>query len=139
MEIKKAWERMKKQIKKETGISYGFSMTARQIKNGTATLCLSNTMSYEAEIARAEASDKEVQGFKSWSDEEKRERHEYYLRLIKQLKGRKAKYGTKDEEARQTTERIVNSKAFKEFKEEVGEVTYGIEEANNCYYIRFNY
>ena len=54
-EIKKAYQKMSKQLKK-AGLNYTCVMNARQQKLRTATICFMFVKDYEAEIARAKAS-----------------------------------------------------------------------------------
>lgn len=139
MEIKKAFEQFKKELKKETGISGGFTMTAKQIKNRTATYCINNAIPFEMEIERELNSDKKVQAYESWSKEMKADFHERTENLVARYEARLKKYGTKQREAAEITKQVVNSKAFKKFSEQLGNVEYNNEEMNGCYYIRFNY
>jgi hypothetical protein len=139
MEIKKAWEQMKKDIKKELGISGGFTMTAKQIKNRTATFCICNVIPYEEEIERLQRTMEKVQGYTTWTDEEKARSKERDLQTLAVYEEGLAKYGTKENEAETVTAQIVNSKAFKKFQEEVGAVEWNTEQMDICYYIRFNY
>lgn len=139
MEIKKAWEQMKKDIKKELGISGGFTMSAKQIKNRTATYCINNVIPFEDEIAREKKTDAMVQGYDTWTAEEKARSHARSLETIEAYERRLAKFGTKENEAKYYAEQIVNSKAFAKFQQEVGNVSWNIEQMDICYYVRFNY
>ena len=140
VDIKKAWEQMKKDLKKETGISGGFTMNARQIKNRTATYSVCNNKTYDEEIAYFEKQCAKVQTYTSWTDEEKAGCAARTAETVKAIQERKNKYGTKENEARYYEELIVNSKAFKKFEEAVGEVKTNIETIENFVYtIRFFY
>lgn len=139
MEIKKAFEQMKKDLAKEVGISGGFTMSAKQIKNRTATYCVCNNIPYEEQIAREKASDERVQGYTTWTDEEKANSHARSVETVKRYEARLAEFGTKENEAKVKMERIVNSKAFKKFSDEVGGCECNIEQMDIAYYIRFNY
>ena len=54
-EIKKAFQKMSKQLKKQ-GINYTCVMNCRQMELGTATICFGYIQDYEAIIAKATAS-----------------------------------------------------------------------------------
>ena len=140
VDIKKAWEQMKKDLKKETGISGGFTMNARQIKNRTATYSVCNIKTYDEDIAYYEANNAKVQGYTTWTDEEKAGCAARTAETVKEIQERKNQYGTKENEARYYEELIVSSKAFKKFEETVGEVKTNIELLDNFVYtIRFFY
>lgn len=140
MEIKKAFEQFKKEVKKELGIKYGFSMTAKQIKNRTATFCICNTIPYERQIEYSKEVDAKVQGYESWTDEEKRVSHERHLEEIARYEAELAQYGTKENLMKEVTTAIVNSKAFERFQQNIGgKVYWSNEEMDICYYIRFDY
>ena len=130
---------MKKDIYKELGIKGGFTMSAKQIKNHTATYCICNIFPYEKEIARAKGMDETVQGYEGWSDAEKANSHKSYLEFIAMCEEKLAKYGTREREAREVAEQITNSMAFEKFQNEIGKVDWHIEQMDICYYIRFNY
>ena len=138
-EIKKAFEQMKKDAKKELGISYGFTMSAKQIKNRTATLSVCNDIPYEDEIRRAEADDRRVQSYDTWTAEEKANCHARTIANVEAIKTKLAKYGTKQKEAEAVERQITNSKAFKRFREAVGDCVTTIDHMDICYYIRFHY
>ena len=138
-EIKKAWEQMKKEIKKETGIYGGFTMNQKQIKNRTATYCICNVIPYEEEIAQCKSTDEKVQGYDTWTETEKANSHEHAMNTIKRYQEKLAKYGTKENEAEMVTKEIINSKAFQKFQKAVGVTDWNIEQMDICYYIRFNY
>jgi len=139
MEIKKAFEQMKKDIKKELGIVGGFSMTVKQIKNRTATYCVCNDISFDDEIKRLIKENEKVQGFDAWTAEEKERCANKTEELIKIQKSLKEQYGTKDNQAKMILEQISNSKAFKKFSNEVGNAVCFIDKVDWIYYIRFNY
>lgn len=139
-EIKKAWEVMKKEIKKELGIEGGFTMNVKQINNRTATYLVCTNRSYEDEIAYREREIARVMAFTSWTDEEKAKSKAETEQVIAKYAERLAKYGTKENELRVTRDEIVNSKAFKKFASNFESVTTEFEEKENFYYyIRFNY
>lgn len=143
MEIKKAFEQFKKELKKETGIFGGFVMNRAQIAKGTATKLVCNTISYEKEIEEVVYYDEKVQGYETWTDEEKARRHTRNLERIAYLNGEIEKYGTKTNFANDEVERIVNSKAFQKFSETAGGVKYGTEIKTefgvDYIYLRFYY
>lgn len=139
-EIKKAWETMKKELKKELGIEGGFTMGAKQINNRTATYLVCNIVSYEEEIKRAKDSNAIVQAYDSWTAEEKAKRNAETERQVAQYEELLAKYGTKENELRMVHEELVNSKAFQKFASNFENVTTEVEfKENFFYYIRFNY
>lgn len=109
-DVKKAWEQMKKELKKEfpneDGLHYNFTMNKKQIENRTATFLASVNHCYEGEYADAD--------------------------LI-------ARFGTAMNEARTYLEMIQNSKSFAKFSSTVGNVRMTIESGKTCNNIRFNY
>lgn len=130
MEIKKAFEQFKKELKKETGIFGGFTMSGKQIENRTATYCVCNMIPYESEIKYHESACNRVRSYSSWTDAEKERwiaNEEVYIKYFKE---QIEKYGTKENYARNTVERIVNSKAFKNFSNAMGGVRYSTEIKN---------
>ena len=141
MDIKKAWNNFKKDIKKEgldlSGLCY---MTAKQIANRTATILLCNAIPYEEDIDRTLNSIAKLQSYDSWPDEERDEE------TIAVYEAEMKKFGTKENEAKVTSEQIVSSKAFKTFCEDAEiedtvstniemQTQYGI----NLYYLRITY
>lgn len=140
MDIKKAWNTMKKELEKETGIAGGFTMSVKQIANRTATYLVCNNLSYEREIEYHRAEDERVQGFETWTDKEKERAHAREIETIERLERRLAEYGTKKNEANVAAEKIVKSKAFAKFQETVGSTVWvSVEETNDAFYVRFNY
>lgn len=97
-EIKKAYQKMSRQLKKE-GLNYTCVMNARQQALGTATICIKFVMDYEAEIKRAQAAladtekiEKEVRQnmkdtarmiptWRKWAEEEGRSK-EFWKELV---------------------------------------------------------
>lgn len=138
-EIKKAFDQMKKALKKELGISGGFTMSQQQIAKRTATLLVCNTMTYDTEIERVNAQDATVQSYETWTDAEKAASHQRAMESIAIYETRKAKYGTKENEVAMTAKAIADSKAFKAFQTAIGKVEMSFEEHDIFYYIRFNY
>lgn len=139
-DIKKAFEQMKKDLFKETGIKGGFVMNKKQIENRTATYLLTNHFwPYEEDIRRTKESDARVQAYTTWTDEEKARSHERALRQIEAYERLIRDYGTKENLARVLMDKVVKSKAFAKFQEAVGKTTYRIEDKDDCYYLRFNY
>lgn len=143
-EIKKAWETMKKDLKKEfkdvTALQYGFTMNAKQIKNRTATFCATSILEYDAEIGQARRSLERVMGYTAWTDEEKAGCKERTERFVASIEAKKAKYGTREKEAGMYLEMIKNSNAFKKFSEAVGQAEMLVEISNEGnYMIRFVY
>ena len=139
-EIKKAWETMKKELKKELGIAHGFTMNAKQINNRTATYLVCNNIPYEEEIKREKDSNARVQAYDTWTEEAKAKYNAETERWVTQHEERLAKYGTKENEHRMVHEELVNSKAFKKFASNFENVTTEFETKENwLYYIRFHY
>lgn len=142
-EIKKAFETMKKELKKETGIYGGFVMNAKQIENRTATYIVCNLIPYEKEIEDAKYWDGVVQGYKTWTDEAKARRHSENMARIATLEDMIAKYGTKMNEGKERITKILESKAFEKFSTTLGGVKtsteiktdYGVD----FLYLRFRY
>lgn len=140
-EIKKAFEQFKKEIKKEAGLEYGFTMNKKQIEKRTATYTVeSSRTTYDENIAVAKMWDERVQSYDSWTDEEKARSHADAMERIEHIKARKEKYGTKANEVKTKAEIIKNSKAFKKFEDTVNKTTLTIEiDSEGFYKIRFNY
>ena len=140
-EIKKAWNAFKKEIAKEvnfdlTGCCY---MNAKQIANGTATITLCNDWEYDIEIQHYRNSIEKVNGYDSWSEEEKKRNEEHNLTRIAYYEARKAEYGTKMNEAYKKTEAIANSKAYQKLAATIGVNDYGVELKSGVYQLRINY
>ncbi len=72
-EIKKAYQKMSKQLKK-AGFNYTCVMNARQQELGTATICFGIVKDYEAEIARAKASLEDTEAIEKELRHDMRER-----------------------------------------------------------------
>lgn len=139
-DVKKAWEQMKKDLKKELGIEGGFVMNAKQISNRTATYTVCNNWTFDREIEYHKKEDERVQSYTTWTPEAKARSHKDKLAYISALEEEKAKYGTKENQAAVVRAEIVNSKAFQKFQDAVGKVETAIEIRENfLYYIRFNY
>lgn len=143
MEIKKAFETMKKELKKEISISGGFTMSAKQIENRTATYCVCNMISYEDEIKYHKAACDRVRSYKNWTDAEKERWISDTEVWVKYFEDCLEKYGTKENFANEMVNKIVNSKAFAKFCETVSGVRYCTEIKNNSgltvEYLRFYY
>lgn len=132
--IKKAFEQMKKDLKKERGISGGFYMNNAQIANRTATWRIINTASYESEI---DLYTSEIKWYaeRGWDKSEEGAR-ELLARAQKGLKT----YGNKITEARALADEVINSEAVRKFGETVGrEIVTRIEEQGGWYYLRIYY
>ena len=127
-EIKKAFETFKKEIKKEAGLAYGFTMNRKQIEKRTATYLVCNTIDIDWEIANTEKSMEKAGSAKDW-----------YEKRLAVVKAEKERFGTKENELKETVKIIENSKAFSKFTETIGKTELTTEENDNCYYIRFNY
>ena len=140
MEIKKAFEQFKKELKKETGIEYGFTMNKRQIENRTATKTVCYSKSYDYMITFFEKQIEKVQAYTSWTDEEKANSKARDLERIAELKELKRKYGTRKNEAIAQLKAIETSKSFEHFKSKVGDTKINLEiDSEGFYKIRFNY
>ena len=144
MEIKKAFETMKKELKKEMGISGGFTMSAKQIENRTATYLVCNLVPWEKEIKYFEDACARVRGYSSWTDEEKaRWCNDYETITIPWFKEQLAKFGTKTAYAENEINRVINSAAFAKFSAEVGgcrwEKEIKTDSGIEYVYIRFRY
>jgi len=139
-EIKKAWETMKKELRKELGIEGGFTMSAKQIGNRTATFLVCNNRPYEEEIRLANKDIEKVMAYTSWTEEEKARSRAYNEERIAHYTAEMEKYGTKENELKVTHEAILNSKAFQKFAGNFETVTTEFETRENfLYYIRFSY
>ena len=138
-EIKKAWETMKKELKKESGITYGFSMTAKQLNNRTATYCVCNDSPYEEEIKREQKSMERIQSYDSWTAEEKANSCARSEENIAYYRAQLEAYGTKENKVIIELEQLLASKAFKKFASNFEQVITDTEHTNGCYYIRFTY
>ena len=139
VEIKKAFDTMKRKLAKEIGIKSGYYCKAKQIGNRTATLCVCNDIPYEQEILREQEIDKRIQGYSNWCEDAKACRHADAVKRIAKYQAKLMKYKTKSNEAKSVKETIERSKAFKEFADNFESATITTEEANGLYYIRFNY
>lgn len=139
VEIKKAWDKMKKGIEKECGFSGGFTMSQAQIKKGTATILVCNDIPYEKEIYRLIKADKEVQGYEGWTEKEKIESHERHMADIERKQERLQRYGSKENEFHTKMSAIKSSEAFKAFCKNFEYVEMTSEHKDIYYYIRINY
>lgn len=143
-EIKKEFNKVKKaMIKKDETLTGCFRMTAKQLANRTATVCLCNNIEYDDEIDMALYEHMKVQAYTSWTDEEKARNKKEYDESIAKKKERKAMYGTKENEAKKLAEMITGSDEFKRFQEMTGATT-SIELTHlwldlSCYYLRISY
>ena len=139
-EIKKAFEIFKKEIAKECGFNGGFTMSKKQIELRTATFLVNNIISFEEEIKKQQESDERVQGFNSWTDEQKAKHHEYCMDNIRFYEKQKEKWGTKANEFSRKMKMLEESKAFAKLQDTIGEITLSAELKENFFnYIRFNY
>ena len=140
-EIKKAWNTFKRELKKELPEAQylGYTMSAKQIKNGTATILICNKIPYENEIARAERSIIQVNGYETWSTESKANHEEYERRRIESYKRDLSRFGTKENELVSISNLIRESKAFKALSETIRVTSTTYDDMQNCYYLRINY
>jgi hypothetical protein len=141
-DIKKAWNQFKKDIKKEgldlTGSCY---LTAKQLANRTATILICNNIPYADEIKYTTAAIQKVCEFDTWTAEEKVRAIARDTEQIAKYTESLIKYGTKENEYKQTVEFILNSKAWNAFTTAVGtKVSTGYEEKEErLMYLRINY
>ena len=143
-EIKKAWDTMKKELKKEfknvDGLHGGFVMNAKQIKNRTATFTATGWESYEERIADYIKGHETVMTYDSWSDKAKQDHKVRTEEKIAYTKAKKAQFGTIENEAETYFNMIQSSKAFAKFCKTVGKVEMHREKnADQCNIIRFTY
>lgn len=141
-EIKKAFEQMKKDIAKESGIKYGFTMNKKQIEKRTATYCVCyGGSTYDEDIDYEIKSDMKVQTWDTWTDEEKHDHHLRMLERVKYFSVLESKYGTKQNQAKMTAQAIRNTQAFARFEEAIGNtVATMIEQDNEGFWrVRFFY
>lgn len=144
--IKSAWNKFKKDVQKETGIDLTGCcyMTAKQIANRTATICLVNDIPYDREIARERRSIEQVNGYETWTAEEKQNNERRGLEAIAFYEARKAEYGTKENEAQVEFDQITSSNAYKILAEAIGIENVALElvekwKGLSCYQIRIIY
>lgn len=145
-EIKTAWNTFKKEAKKEisfdmTGCCY---MNAQQIANGTATITLCNNNDYDLSIERSRSNIERVNGYDTWTVEGKKRNEECELAVIANLEQRKAKYGTKANEAKTKAAEITSSAAFKKLAKAIGIQHFEVEmvhkwETLDAYQLRIHY
>ena len=145
-EIKKAWNTFKKEIAKEvnfgmTGCCY---MNAKQIANGTATICLCCDIEYDVEITRSRATIERVNGYTSWTDEEKKRSEKNSLESIANYENLKATYGNRANEAKTKATEITSTAAFKKLAQAISIQHFETElvkkwEGLNQYQIRIHY
>ncbi len=141
-EIKKAWERMKKDLKKEfpetTQLHRKFVMNYAQIANRTATFVAVGATPYDEAIEITEHMIGEIDHV--YSPEYREEVHHNCRERINRLEEKKSVYGTPLKETEHLRDMIKNSKAFERFTQAVGETTLTIEvDSENYYKIRFHY
>jgi hypothetical protein len=145
-EIKAAWNTFKKEAGKEisfdmTGTCY---MNAKQIANGTATISLCNDIEYEDDIRYYRSSIERVNGYETWTAEEKEKHEAHEMKCIAACERGKAKYGTKANEAETKAAEILSSKAYKKLADAIGINNAGVEfvakwAGLNVYQIRISY
>lgn len=139
--IKKAFNQMKKELEKETGIKGGFVMNKRQIEKRTATYTVCYNQPYDETIDRIIRDDVKVQSYDTWTPEEKANAHKRAMEAIKYVTEREEKFGTIENEVEQTHLTIYNSKAFANFERAIGNAICITKEIDNdnCYKLRFYY
>ena len=144
-EIKTAWNTFKKEAKKE--LSFGINgccyMTAKQIAARTATIFLTADWEYDKAIAYHLNSIERVNGYNTWTEEEKKHHEEYELRMVEYYKRLQATYSTPGKEAEAKAEEIRNSKAFQKLSDAIGLKWAELERVNkdgmHCYQVRIHY
>ena len=139
MEIKKAFEKFKKEIAKEAGLKGGFSMSMKQIKLGTATYSVNNIYSFDSEIETAEKTDAKVQSYDTWTEDEKAKSHARIMETIENLRAEQAKWGSKENQLMETVKMIASSNALADLEKVTGEIELTTETKGIINYIRFNY
>lgn len=145
-EIKAAWNIFKKESKKQvsfdmTGCCY---MNAKQIANGTATIALCNDIEYDVEIDRSRRDDERVQGYDTWTTEEKARSKARHLELRAGYEAKKAAYGTKANEAQTKATEITSTAAFQKLAKAIGIHAFELELVKkwgdlNLYQVRIHY
>ncbi len=142
-EIKKAWNQMKKELKKEypnvPALGHGFTMSGKQLNLRTATFLGASVLSYDWHIEYYEKTTIRVMGYHSWTQEEKEKCKKENAGYIAEYMHLKEMYGTPENEVREYMRMIKESKAFKKFADTVGNVTLRFEETKDGYYVRFMY
>lgn len=145
-EIKTAWNTFKKETKKE--ISFDMNgccyMNAKQIANGTATICLCCDIEYDDEIKHHRNSIEKVNGYDTWTDEEKKRNEAHNMEMIAHYEHLKATYGDRANEAGTKAAEITNSAAFNKLAKAIGIQHFEVEfikkwEGLNAYQIRIHY
>lgn len=115
-EIKKAFKKFQKDCQKETGFDLTGCcyMTAKQMQNGTATITICNSVTYEREIQYYANSIAKVM---DWDDTHERKAGivESNLKHLSRLSAEFSQYGTKENYFRKMSEKILNSKAWETF------------------------
>lgn len=107
MELSKAWNRFKRNLKKEVKIDGCMSMTAKQIAKRTATIGLAvNYGNYNEVIRHAEDCIAKGECF------------DWYSSMLERAKSQKKEFGTSMVRGLAIFNKIMNSKAWATFKEE---------------------
>ena len=140
MITKKDFEQFKKAIKKEDKWfdTCAFYMTKRQELLHTATVTLVGNFSYESQIKYYKDSIERVDGYDTWTQEEKDKNREYCLNNIQKYEDRLATYGTPEEEAQVRFEQLKNTNAFKKLAA-MGVTIELVLDSKDCYSARFHY
>ena len=145
-EIKAAWNTFKKEAKKEirfdmSGCCY---MNAKQIANGTATIALCSNIEYDEEIEYQRNSNEKVNGYNTWTTEEKKNHENRCLDRIANQEQRKAAYGNKENEAKKKAAEIIISPAFQKLAKAIDLKLADVELVHKwgglyIYQLRLNY
>lgn len=141
---KKVFEQFKKDLKAETGINGGFTMSMKQFQNRTATYLICNLLPYEKEISDMRELCERVRASKTRTEAEKENWcADYEQRWIPFYESQIVEFGTKEAYAKATVERIISSKAFRKFSEAFGGVGHQVEAKRDCgieyLYLRFSF
>jgi hypothetical protein len=115
--IKTAFNRMKRALRRELGLTGGYYCSAPQLRQRTATYNVCPRASYETQIGWVEGQKANINSLTRLSDAEKAERCAACDDRIAHLEARRARFGTPMQEACATLEAIEKSKAFAAFAE----------------------
>lgn len=134
---KQEFTKFKKEIRKEIEWFNGcpFYMNSRQEALHTATVELVADLPYEGEIEYHKKSIEKVNGYTSWTDEEKARHEAYLLKMIEKYQNRLNQFGTPANEAQYRFQQLKDSKAFQKLNGVEVELVY----ENRGYYGRFYY
>lgn len=143
-EIKKAWNTFKRKVAKETELGGvpSYYMNIKQMANRTATMGIYH---YDLEdwsyyINRENKDLAKIMTYDTWTDEEKARSKKYRDERVACWTELTEKYGTQKNYADAIVKAVLESKAFKEFCDKVGDVTYTFEtDRYNTLFVRLHY